>query len=325
MQVRVPYPQAPRRLVLVFGSRVPLCQPSPTKLCRAALRPTTEERLRDHLWFGARCSEHLAQGVKLAKPHRIICSRCEALTPRRGTIFALGKAICKACAFGRKPRRALDLYCGGGGAALGLLRAGFDEVIGIDIDPRNRAVYPGRFICGNALDIELVRSVGEIDFAWASPPCQAFSSAGWAVGLKDHPNLIPETRELLEGYAYSCIENVPSAPIRKDLILTGPMVGLTRIERQRHFELSFQMLQPTIQRVPRSMWESGRAVTITTSMCASSHYYRRKKAGLPGRVPNWEALEVMGIDRPMTNRQIGEAVAPAMAEFIGREVLRRLA
>ena len=29
-------------------------------------------------------------------------------------------------------RRALDLFCGGGGAARGILAAGFDEVTGVD-------------------------------------------------------------------------------------------------------------------------------------------------------------------------------------------------
>ena len=44
-----------------------------------------------------------------------------------------------------KKRIALDLFSGAGGAALGLLNAGFDEVVGIDIrEPYglSRYVYP---------------------------------------------------------------------------------------------------------------------------------------------------------------------------------------
>ena len=43
-----------------------------------------------------------------------------------------------------KKRIALDLFSGAGGAALGLLDAGFDEVVGIDI--REPTGYPGTFI-----------------------------------------------------------------------------------------------------------------------------------------------------------------------------------
>ena len=40
---------------------------------------------------------------------------------------------------------ALDLFCGGGGAAAGLQAAGF-EVVGLDINPTCAKYYPGHFI-----------------------------------------------------------------------------------------------------------------------------------------------------------------------------------
>ena len=68
--------------------------------------------------------------------------------------------------------KALDLFCGGGGAALGMIQAGF-EVTGIDIKPHPN--YPGEFIQGDVF--EDAPDLTDFDFVWASPPCQAFSVA----------------------------------------------------------------------------------------------------------------------------------------------------
>ena len=221
----------------------------------------------------------------------------------------------------RRVLRALDLFCGGGGAALGLLAAGFDEVVGIDIVAKHEKVYPGDFILGDATTPPV--NIESFDFVWASPPCQAFTSNG-SGEENTHPNLIPQTRAILDGHPFTCIENVPSAPIRKDIMLMGPMVGLPRIRRRRWFELSFLMFQPPVIDVEHDLFSSGRGVSITTSMCSSSHFYSRKAIGLRGRVSNSEAREVMGIKTAMTNAQIGEAVAPPMAEFIGREAITQM-
>ena len=220
---------------------------------------------------------------------------------------------------------ALDLFCGGGGAALGLMAAGLD-VVGVDIEPRHAGVYPGLFMVADATNPPV--DLADFDLVWASPPCQAFSritakSAGSkeAVHAK-YPNLIPRTRALLAGHPCSVIENVPDAPIRCDLALTGVMVGLHRIARRRHFELSWWPgLQPQPQVPHREDWRAGRCLTITKSMSAISHYYPRKRAGLPGRPPIAEAREAMGIETPMTAAQVGEAVPPPYAEYIARNAL----
>lgn len=139
----------------------------------------------------------------------------------------------------RKPRL-LDLFCGGGGAAMGYARAGF-EVVGMDINPQGN--YPFRFIQGDAL--EALRTIHRIDSYFdaihASPPCQAYTRKAATWGRErnhwiDHPDLLEPTRALLRatGLPY-VIENVPGAPIEAQLMLCGSMFGL-RIQKHRLFE-----------------------------------------------------------------------------------------
>ena len=224
---------------------------------------------------------------------------------------------------GEIKKLALDLFCGGGGACLGIMQAGFD-VIGVDIALHSN--YPAEFVQADVMQLPF--HIADFDFVWASPPCQrySFSSKFGNNDWERHPDLIPDVRKLVETHPFSVIENVPGAPIRPDVVLTGTSVGLGRLERRRHFELSFFMLYPPALRLERWKWEKGIAGTITTSMCASSHFYNRKKNGLKGRISNQEAKEIMGIDASikMTNKEIGEAVPPAYAHFIAREALRQM-
>lgn len=70
-----------------------------------------------------------------------------------------------------RPPRALDLCCGLGGWAEGLIAAGW-EVAGIDIEARFAKDYPGNFWLG---DVRQFVPPGNFDAVVASPPCQEFS------------------------------------------------------------------------------------------------------------------------------------------------------
>lgn len=213
---------------------------------------------------------------------------------------------------------ALDLFCGGGGAALGMINCGL-EVVGVDINSRNGLVYPGHFVHADATNPPF--DLHEFDFVWASPPCQAFCPATKESLRPNHPNLIHKIQELIKDHPKAVIENVPQAPIRPDIILIGRMVGLNRIIRKRHFETTwgYRLQPPVINGWDKKVLKNGLNATITTSMSSPSHFYRRKAHGLPGRIPIREARRIMGITIPMTTRQVGEAVPPAYAEFVVKQ------
>ena len=143
--------------------------------------------------------------------------------------------------------RILDLFCGGGGAAEGYLRAFSDaEIVGVDIADHS-ANYPGIFVQGDAMEY-LADNGRDFDFIHASPPCQGYSphvssrSSQWVPTKgKDEPRLIDWGRRVLiaQGKPYA-IENVMGArnEMRSPVLLCGSMFG-RKIVRHRLFETSF--------------------------------------------------------------------------------------
>ena len=136
--------------------------------------------------------------------------------------------------------RCLDLFCGAGGAAMGLWRAGFD-VVGVDIKPQKD--YPFPFVQADALKPPM--RLDDFDLVWASPPCQGYSRTRHLPWLKDkvRPMLIPATRDVVAGARCWVIENVTDSPLT-GATLRGGMFGLP-YRRARRFETSFLVLSPT--------------------------------------------------------------------------------
>ena len=199
--------------------------------------------------------------------------------------------------------KALDLFCGAGGASMGLHRAGF-EVVGVDIAPQPR--YPFAFVQADAMDYPLEG----FDFIWASPPCQRFCALATREDLSGYPDLIEPVRARLVATGKPfVIENVPGAPVRADLVLCGSMFGL-RSYRHRLFECSFPVVAPEhpkhVVRVNRrgenrrEHWANGGFLTIT------------------GDVGTYCGPEAMGIDW-MSGQEMSEAIPPAYSEFIAKQ------
>lgn len=201
-----------------------------------------------------------------------------------------------------KPR-ALDLFCCAGGAGMGLHRAGF-EIVGVDIKAQPN--YPFEFHQGDALTYPL----DGFDFIWASPPCQAHSKTR-AIHGKDYPDLIPQTRERLEGSgALWAMENVPGAPLRNPIVLCGTMFGL-KVIRHRHFETNFDVgLVPECGRHGSTNSHRGYSTGAEFVTVAGNNYRRV------------EGAAAMGIDWYIPRPLLSQAIPPAYSEFVGRAAIR---
>ena len=206
---------------------------------------------------------------------------------------------------------ALDLFCGAGGASMGLYRAGF-EVVGVDNRPQPR--YPFTFIQADALKPPV--DFRRFDFIWASPPCQGYTTMNNRRPSR-MPRLIAETRRMLEwcGVPY-CIENVEGAAshMRRSFRLCGSSFALgTR--RHRLFECSTLILAPRCCHGVRN-------VPVYGKLDGRRLWARRDGSELRAPKTLGEASEAMGIDW-MQWDELRESIPPAYSEFIGREFLKQ--
>lgn len=206
-----------------------------------------------------------------------------------------------------KQPKCLDLFCKQGGSAKGLNDAGF-EVVGIDKDLQAR--YPFAFIQADALTY----SLEGYDFYWASPPCQAFSTASRISG-KQYPNLIPAIRErLLATGKPFVIENVPGAPLINPVMLCGTMFGL-KVKRHRLFEC-----HPPIYPLLPPCGCKGKAGFTNAYRGVSSFANKARLISVVGHnFLTEDAKSAMGIDW-MTREGLREAIPPTMAQFIGEQM-----
>lgn len=212
----------------------------------------------------------------------------------------------------------LDLFCGGGGAAVGYsyCDAEFD-ITGIDINPQPR--YPFRFARGDALDYLLAHG-NEYDAIHSSPPCQAHSNMTHrGKGKSAHRDYIAPLRELLvaSGKPY-VIENVVGAPLREPVMLCGSSFRL-RVRRHRLFESNF----PVPTKECEHAWQDG------SRIFTMYQHYRWYQSGIVsvygsgGRKGCEHWNEAMGINW-MTRKEIVEAIPPAYTEYVGRALLKYL-
>jgi len=189
---------------------------------------------------------------------------------------------------------------------MGYHRAGF-EVVGVDIEPQPN--YPFEFIQGDALDWASWHvEAAEFDAIHASPPCPRFSLVSGFHGVAEkHPDLLGPVRAQLDRAPTPyVIENVPGAPMRRDVVLCGEMFGL-RVHRHRWFECRgvFVMAQP----------HTRHRLKGAATNCEQGDGIAR---WITGNYANYEdAADAMGVDWPMARRELANAIPPAYTEHIG--------
>jgi DNA (cytosine-5)-methyltransferase 1 len=208
--------------------------------------------------------------------------------------------------------RILDLFCGAGGAAMGLHQAGF-EVVGVDIKAQPH--YPFEFHLADALTYPLEG----FDAYWASPPCQAFCK--YRNVHKDlnerYPDVIAPVREcLIAARKPYVIENVPRAPLGGNVSqLCGSSFGLP-IRRHRLFETSWALFGVPCNHGWQKPQYPSSSDRVPMSRCTIE-------------VGSWDIplktqREGMGIQW-MTVEELSEAIPPAYSRFIGEQLMKALA
>jgi DNA (cytosine-5)-methyltransferase 1 len=193
----------------------------------------------------------------------------------------------------------LDMFCGIGGSSMGLFQACKDNninasIIGVDIF--DMPDYQFKFIKDDIFNYIEYTDLNSFNFIWASPPCQRYSVCKNIKDLTMYGDFCVDIHNILEssGIPY-VIENVPQAPIRKDLLLCGEMFNM-RIIRHRIFELgTFKIEQP----IHKKHKPKGYYTTVAGHMAGIRKY-----------------KEVMEIDWSNNWKQLAEAVPPRYARFI---------
>lgn len=210
---------------------------------------------------------------------------------------------------------------------MGYSRAGF-EVVGVDIKPQRH--YPFEFHQADAIEF-LMRHGHEFDAIHLSPPCQIYSTTKYAHEDKGkHPDLLAPARvaAIASGLPY-VIENVEGAPLVDPLTLCGSEFGLRAsdvdgmplaLRRHRLFESNVWLMGAGGCEHDRTQ--------VAGSYTAGRHRtpeHRDNPARRGGYTP---ALSVraalLGIDWPMNEHELAQAIPPSYTEWIGTQLIKTL-
>lgn len=215
--------------------------------------------------------------------------------------------------------RLLDLFCGGGGAATGYARAGF-EVVGVDLV--NQPHYPFEFIQADALTYLHCCPKPGFDAIHASPPCQHWTAYKRRPDhVKPAPDLIAPTRALLRRVGLPfVIENVRGAPLDEPAMLCGSMFDPPLdVQRHRYFEWAgFNWLGGPLY-CRHKLW----APRFPAATNRKPNSRRTVEIGV-WRIPLETQKRAMGVDWGVTLEELSQMIPPAYTELIGLQLRKHL-
>lgn len=199
---------------------------------------------------------------------------------------------------------------------MGYERAGFTEIVGVDIEPQPR--YPFEFVKMDALGFLEFYTAQGFDAIHASPPCQDYSKAMRHLS-HGAERLLEPVREALDaiGKPY-IIENVEGAPIGKQDDLFGRMgvqvcgtaLGL-RVYRHRLFESNLPLHGTHCDhRLP---------ALNPHNQKGRDRIYAEFGRGDPEII--WR--RDMGVEW-MHRYEAREAIPPAFTEYLGKQLLAQM-
>ena len=206
--------------------------------------------------------------------------------------------------------KALDLFCGAGGASRGLHDAGY-EVIGVDkVDQPN---YPYEFYEMDAIEFFLeLYDLTPFDLIWASPPCQAHSWGGaqWRNKGYEYEDFITATRSSLNHSNVSyIIENVVGAPLIEPVVLCGTMFPNLKVFRHRLFESNMNLKVEM-----KCAHEGHKAKNRRTD----NNDYFTVAGHNTGTTAEWS--DAMGIDW-MTKKELAQAIPPVYSKYLAEQII----
>ncbi|MDH2997614.1 DNA cytosine methyltransferase [Pasteurellaceae bacterium LFhippo2] len=157
----------------------------------------------------------------------------------------------------------LDLFCGAGGLSYGFEKAGFNSVLGVDMNPAALETYRKNHhnsmtLCGDLTSDELKEKI--VQFAkdknvvgiLGGPPCQGFSLKGKKLGLEDSRNyLFQEYLAIVEEInpQFIVMENVKALTNRTNkFFLDSILDGLKKLG----YQVTYQVLNAKDYGVPQS-------------------------------------------------------------------------
>ena len=210
----------------------------------------------------------------------------------------------------------LDLYCGAGMAADGYYRAGFTEIIGVDINPQPH--YPYTFIQDDAIEYLKNENLDSFDLIHASPPCQAHTRAKHLRkaqgGTSKYLDFLTPTLAILEQHDGPWVaENVPGSPGMEDAVIEcGSSYGLG-VRRHRLFLSNVRIVGSVCDHKSQ-----GRPWGVYHVMGDSIPKGGRTVKTLE------QGWEVMGVDREIPWNSLKEGFPPVYTEHIGRQIFEAI-